>query len=439
MKEIDLTREKLTKIYFSYAVPAVIAACVFSAYSLTDVVFISRVCGDQALSAIEICYPLLCIFSCVSVVVGTGGNVLCGIAVGKRNHDSANSIFTTVTLLISGASLLFLFAICCFTKRFATLLGADDTVIEYVCDYLLYCGIFAPFYMLSGWFFLAVETAGNPGLAMLANIISTLGNIFLDWLFIIVFKWGVSGASLASGISAVSSTMIIFIYFISGKPSLQFGKATFNVRMIGQVLCNGLSEGISSVSTGIVTFIYNIVIMKVAGSAALADFTVALTLINFFGSLMIGASQGISPVVSVNFGARNKQRVKKALHVFIGYGLILSITVCILLTVFYSDITKIFLLEDNALSWYITKAYIPVLFLSPICIVIVSYFTAINNAKMSAILSIVRSLILRTMMVMIMLWIFGIDGVWFAATISELFALTVCCIVYKIYQNKTSY
>ena len=115
MKKVDLKNGKISGIYFSYSVPAVIAACIFSAYSLADSVFVSRMCGPSSLSAVEICYPLLCVFSCVSVVIGTGGNVLCGIAIGKGEQNEANDVFSEVTLLITSVSLIFALTVIAFT------------------------------------------------------------------------------------------------------------------------------------------------------------------------------------------------------------------------------------------------------------------------------------------------------------------------------------
>lgn len=435
MKKVDLKNGKISGIYFSYSVPAVIAACIFSAYSLADSVFVSRMCGPSALSAVEICYPLLCVFSCVSVVIGTGGNVLCGIAIGKGEQNEANDVFSEVTLLITSVSLIFALTVIAFTKRFALILGADGTVIGDVCSYLFWCGCFAPFYMLSGWLFLASETAGKPGLAMISSVVSSLGNILLDWLFVVVLKRGVSGASLASGISAALGAMIPLCYFLFADSTLRFQRVRLNIRRTGHMIYNGLSEGVSAVSTGIIAFIYNIIIMKTAGSSVLADFTVALTLINFFGSLLIGASQGIAPMVSVNFGARNYDRIKKAMKIFIGFGMILSVAVSVFLSAFHNLISNLFKLSDGEMSGYIINAYIPVLVLSPISVIIISYFTAIDKAGTSALLSVARTLILRAIIIFAMLRIFGLNGVWFAAGVSEALSLIINIIAYVLYNK----
>ena len=201
------------------------------------------------------------------------------------------------------------------------------------------------------------------------------------------------------------------------------------------MIYNGLSEGVSAVSTGIIAFIYNIIIMKTAGSSVLADFTVALTLINFFGSLLIGASQGIAPMVSVNFGARNYDRIKKAMKTFIGFGIMLSVAVSVFLSAFHNLISNLFKLSDGEMSGYIINAYIPVLILSPISVILISYFTAIDKAGTSALLSVARTLILRAIIIFAMLRIFGLNGVWFAAGVSEALSLMINIIAY-ILHNK---
>lgn len=428
MKELDLQNEKIPKLFVAYALPAMIGIAFFSLYSLVDSIFVSRFCGAEALSAVELCAPVLSIFSCVSVIVGVGGNTLLGISIGENNSRKAKGIFTLTSCLIFAFSAMFVIAVTLFTKPIALLLGADETVIKYVCNYLSICGYFAPAFLISGFWALCMETIGKPALAMLGQVVTALGNIALDYAFIVRLGIGISGAALASALSAVLAVLIYTFALLKSK--LGFCKFNFDLKLIGKMLYNGLSEGISAVSTGLMAYIYNIIIMKASGSKVLASFSITLTIISFIGSILIGASQGICPIVSVNYGAKKYDRIKQSIKVFITGEVILSVIVSIIFTVLHSGLLSLFHAENATLSWTIGRAYIPSLVFTPISIVIISYFTAINDAKTSAVLSLLRALIIRTMIVVAGYYIFGVNAVWYSAAVSELIVVIICILTY---------
>ncbi len=431
MKELDLQNENTGKLFLAYAVPAIIGVAVFSLYSLVDGIFVSRFCGAQALSAVEICAPVLSVFSCISVVAGVGGNTLIGISIGENNYDEAKSIFSLTSALIFACSAVFVVIVSLLTRQLAVLLGADQTVIDYVCDYLSVCGYFAPAFLISGFWALCMETMGKPVLAMLGETVTAFGNIALDYVLIVKMNMGVKGAALASALSAVLAVIIYAVAIFSKKSSLGFCRFKLDKRLIGQMLYNGLSEGISAVSTGIISYIYNIVIMKASGSKTLASFSITLTIISFLGSVLIGASQGISPIVSVNYGAKKYDRIKQAIKVFLIGELILSVMVSALFVILHSGLIQLFRAENAALSWNIGRAYIPSLILTPINVIIISYFTAINDAKTSALLSLLRALMVRALIVCTGYLLFGINAVWYSAAISELIVMIICICTYQ--------
>ena len=428
MKTHDLEKENIFKLFFVYAIPAMIGICVFSLYSFVDAFFVSNFCGGSALAAVEICAPVLNIFSCFSIVIGVGGNTFVGIEFGKKNNKKACEIFTLSSFLIIIISLIISVLLVVFTQQFAYLLGADESVIDYVCDYLSLCGWFAPFYMLSGFWGLSSETAGKPAFAMFGNVVMALGNIAFDYLFVIVLKLGVFGASFASGISALLSTLIFLIGITRQSSIVKFSKIRFDFSIIRQIVFNGLSDGLTAGSGGIILLIYNTIIIKNGGSETLACFTITLTVVNFIGSIIIGGTQGIHPIVSTNFGAGRPDRIKNTIKVFLGCETVIAIITAIIFIALHSKILSLFGNESNELLWVISKAYVPVFLFTPWCAIIISVFTAVNNAKTSAILSILRSLIIRAIIVVVAYYIFDLIGVWYSCAVSEFISLIICLV-----------
>lgn len=433
MKEFDLKKDNISKLFIGYAVPAMVGICIFSLYTLVDSIFVSRFCGEIALSAVEICAPVLSAFSFISIIIGVGANTLIGIKLGENNNKKASSIFTLATALIIFFALLFILSILLFTEQAAKLLGADETVIAFVCDYLRICGCFAPAFLISGFWSLIMETMGKPLAAMIGNIVTAGGNILLDYIFIVKLQFGIKGAALASGLSALISVLIYFAFIINKNSVIKFSKFKIDLKLILQMLYNGLSDGLSVISMGIISYIYNIIIMKSSGSAVLANFSIALTIMNFIGSVIIGSSQGINPIVSVNFGAKNYNRIKKALRVFICYEIFIAIIVGLLFYVFHTPVINLFATGNTELTWSICKAYFPVLLFTPISVTIISYFTALNDAKTSALLSVLRTLVIRIIVIITALKFFGLNGIWYSAAIAETISLLIC---YSVYEYK---
>lgn len=431
MKEFDLKKDSISKLFIGYAVPAMIGICIFSLYTLVDSIFVSRFCGETALSAVEICAPVLSAFSFISIIIGMGANTLIGIKLGENNNKKASSIFTLATALIFFFALLFIFSILLFTEQAAKLLGADETIIAFVCDYLRICGCFAPAFLISGFWSLSMETMGKPLAVMIGNIVTAGGNIFLDYIFIVKLQFGIKGAAFASGLSALISVLIYFAFIVNKNSVLKFSKFKIGFKLIFHMLYNGLSEGLSVISLGIVSYIYNILIMKAAGSYVLANFSISLTIMNFIGSVIIGASQGVNPIISVNFGAKNYSRIRKTLKVFICYEILIAVMVSILFYLFHNPIINLFAAENAELTWSICKAYFPVLLFTPVSVTIISYFTAVNNAGTSAGLSVFRTLIIRMIVIIAAFKIFDLKGIWYSTAIAELISLLLCCFTYE--------
>lgn len=260
---------------------------------------------------------------------------------------------------------------------------------------------------------------------------SALGNILLDYIFVVKQNLGVKGAAVASGISTVLSVMICLSFLIFKNDKLRFCLPDFDLKLIFKMVYNGSSEGLSAVSMGVISYVYNIFIIKSSDTAHLAGFSVALTVMNFVGSVIIGAAQGINPIVSVNFGAKNYGRVNKAVKIFVFYEVVIALLTDVLICLVHKPLIGLFAIQNEALTWTICKAYLPVLVFTPVSVVIISYFTSVNNAKISAILSLLRIFIIRLVVIVLMNFAFGINGIWFSAAVSEFVSLIICIAVYK--------
>ena len=431
MNNLNLETDKISKLFFAYAIPSIITVGVFSLYSFVDIMFVAKNCSNGALAAVEMCSPVLMLFSCLSVIVGMGSNTLIGISFGIKNSKSASEIFSLSLVICIILGIAFVLLTVLFTNSLAKFLGSNADTLPYMKEYLIVCGVFSPFYIISGLCSECAATVGKPLLSMLGNLSTAILNIILDYLFIVIFKWSVFGAALASGISAAVGCLILFLALIQKNCPLKFCRFSIDWRVIWQILYNGSSEGITVAGGGIISFLYNVIIMKNGGAETLASFTVSLAIINFIGSLLTGAAQGLNPIISTNYGAKNNARIRKTVIVFLMYETLLGIMMSIILIFFKNSFINMFDSAQTDISAHIINAYIPLLILTPCCSVIISFFTSINDAKTSAILSLARTVVIRIIIILLVYFILGINGLWYSAAISEIIAFLICIGTFK--------
>lgn len=434
MDEKKLGTKSIFKLMISYSLPAIVVISAFSVYNITDGIFIGRAVGSNGLAAVSISTPVIILFACISCVVGMGGNTLVGIALGEGNRKKASERFSLATVIMLIIIVFFSVILIVFTQPIARLVGANDEIIDGAAVYLKTTGFFCFSLLLASYLGLSMETAGKPAMAMVGHIAGVVINILLDYIFIMRLGMGVFGAALATGIGSTVSAILLLIIIFMPSTALKFVRVKFDLSIIAKMLYNGMSEGLNALSASITAFLYNIVIMRHVGEAGLAAFAVIQYSFLLISSVMIGAAQGLIPIVSYNYGAKSFLRVNKTLKMF-------SIT-----NVFLATATTIFMLLSR--EWMfalfsegspeltreaikISNYYIATFLFVGLNDIFVAYFTAIADAKSSAILAMVRVLVFKGSFILLLPLLFGTTGIWITTPVSELFALILCLMFVK--------
>lgn len=431
MDEKKLGTQNIIKLMLSYSLPAIVVITAFSVYNIADGIFIGRTVGSDGLAAVSISSPILVLFACISCVVGTGGNALVGIALGEGDRHKASERFSLAAAVMLIFIMIFSILLIIFTRPIAMLIGANDAIIDGATIYLRTTGFFCFAFLLAGYLGLSMETAGKPVVAMVANVIGVTVNLVLDYIFIMKLNMGLFGAALSSGIGATLTCVIFLSVIFMPSTALKFVKTKFDYKIIGLMLYNGMSEGLSAFSASITSLLYNIVIMRRLGETGLAAFAVIQYCFIFISSVMSGASQGISPIISYNFGAKNFKRIKSTLKVFTITNVIIAVGSIIFLLInrgwmfgLFSDGTA----GTEALSYKISNFYAITFLFIGLNDIYIAYFTAIANARTSAGLATVRVLVLKGMFIIILPFIFGSNGIWMTSPLSEFVALVLCSV-----------
>ena len=260
-----------------FTAPTVVMLVFMSLYQMVDGVFVANFVGENALSALNIVYPIPSIVIAVSIMLATGGNAIIARNMGEGEARKAKENFSFIVLVgfLLGVSFLILGVI--FIDPLIRLLGATPAIYPYCYDYLLILILSVPlsvFQMLFQNFFV---TAGKPHLGLVLTILGGVANIVLDYFFIAVCHMGVSGAALATAIGYSIPGISGFLYFaLNRRGTLYFVKPVFRLNVLLHSCANGSSEMVNNLAVAITTFLFNILMLQYAGEPGVAAITIVL-------------------------------------------------------------------------------------------------------------------------------------------------------------------
>lgn len=429
---------------FRFVLPSVIMMLFTSIYGVVDGLFVSNFVGKTAFASINLVMPFLMILGGVGFMVGTGGSALVAKTLGEGNKKDARRYFTMMIILtvILGLTVTVIGMI--FMPQISKLLGAKSEMMD---DCVTYGRIIIGFniaFMLQNVFQSFLVTAEKPKLGLFVTVAAGCTNMVLDALFIAVFKWGVAGAAVATGLSQAVGGIIPLVYFINKKNSslLHTVKTRLEFKPIIKACANGSSELMSNISMSLVSMIYNFQLMRLVGEDGVSAYGVLMYVQFIFVSLSIGYSIGCAPVVGYHYGAGNTDELKSMLKKSITVTALSGVALTVLALVLADTFSKIFVGYDSGLYDLTRHAFSLFAYsflLAGFNIFMSSFFTALNNGAVSAAISFLRTLLFQTSCVLILPIFFGVDGIWWAITVSEVFASIISVIFLFAKRKKYNY
>lgn len=419
------TYEKLIE----FCMPSIFMMLFTSFYVVIDGLFISNFIGKTSFAAVNIIIPFLLMIGGFGFMIGTGGSALVSKTLGEKKIELAGKYFSMLILFaiifgigISIISILFLEDIC-------IILGANRDMMSDCLIYGKVLLIFNVSYMLQNIFQTFLVTAENPKLGLRVTVLAGMANMVLDALFIVGFNWGVFGAALATGISQTVGTVIPLVYFIVSKESiLKLTKTDIKWHVILKSCSNGMSEVMTSISTSVISIVYNLQLLKFAGENGVAAYGAIMYVQFIFISIYLGYDIGTAPIIGYNYGAKNhlelKNMLKKSLVLLFLSGVVLFLAA----QVGTDIISRVFVGYDLELFNMTSKAFR----IFSVSFLIVgfntfssSFFTALNNGFVSAIISFMRTFVFQIVAVLVLPIFYGLSGIWAATIVSEVLAFLV--------------
>mgnify|MGYP004590251813 FL=1 len=433
------TYSKLLRFVF----PSIIMMVFTSIYGVVDGLFVSNFAGKTAFASINLVMPFVMILGGIGFMIGTGGTALVSKVLGEGKKEKANEIFTMMiifTLLLG--TLLSVIGVVSM-PWVAKFLGATE---EMMADCVLYGRIVTGFtvaFMLQNVFQSFLIAAEKPKLGLLATVLAGIANMALDAIFIIVFKWGVAGAAIATGLSQCVGGIFPLIYFLRKNSSLlRLTKTKLEIKPILNACGNGSSELMSNISSSVVSMIYNFQLMKYVGEDGVSAYGVLMYVQFIFVAIYIGYSIGCAPITGYHFGARNHNELKNMLRKSSFLSAVSGVVLTILAILLSSPLAKIFVGYDEELyelTRHAFRLFAYSFLLAGFNIFTSSFFTALNNGAVSAAISLMRTLIFQTSSVLILPIFLGVDGIWWAITVAEFFAFILSLIFLFAKRKKYNY
>ena len=406
-----------------FVLPSIVMMVFTSIYGVVDGLFVSNFAGKTPFAAINLVMPFIMVLGGIGFMIGTGGTALVSKVLGEGEPEKAKRYFTMMILftLLVGA-VLTVFGVT-MMEKVARFLGATDEMLH---DCVLYGRIVISFtaaFMLQNVFQSFLVVAERPRVGLLVVVAAGVANMVLDALFIAVFRWGLAGAALATGIGQCIGGVVPAVYILRQKDlPLRFVPFKFEASPILQACANGSSEFMSNISTSFVSMLYNMQLLRMLGEDGVSAYGVLMYVQLIFIGTAIGYSIGCAPIVSYHYGAGHHDELKNMLKKSLTLMGITGVALTMLALGLAAPLAKIFVGYDEGLLKLTRHAFSIFSFsflLSGLNIFASGFFTALNNGLISAVISFARTLVFQAACVLLLPAMFGVDGIWYATLVAE--------------------
>ena len=410
-----------------FVAPSITMMIFTSIYGVVDGFFVSNYIGKTPFAALNFIMPFIMVLGGTGFMLGTGGSALVAKEMGCGHTERANRIFTMMIAFVVVTGLILTALGVAFIRPIARLMGASESIMA---DCVLYGRVtiaFTTAFMLQNVFQSFLVVAERPRVGLLVVVAAGVANMVLDALFIAVFRWGLAGAALATGIGQCIGGVVPAVYILRQKDlPLRFVPFKFEASPILQACANGSSEFMSNISTSFVSMLYNMQLLRMLGEDGVSAYGVLMYVNMIFQAIYIGYSVGTAPIVSFHYGAGNRGELRGLLRR--SGGLLAVCAVCMLAAgqVLAAPLSRLYVGYDPGLFRMTSHAFSIFSFsflFSGFAIYGSSFFTALNDGLTSAIIAFLRALVFQVGAVLLFPLLWRLDGIWMSIVAAEVMAV----------------
>lgn len=441
--EYILAEAPIKKVFTNYALPSVVSLLFVGIQTVIDGIVVGNFVGADALGGVNIIMPLFSALMVIGLIIGVGCQSIVGISFGQNDKKRAQDALTTGFVALLVTAIILTAIVLVYAKPLISLMGADESLMVHSLDYIKG---FTPFVLSMFILFYSdymLKATGHPKKSMVIMSSTVIINIVLNLFFVIVMKMGTMGVSLGTGISFTIGAIATGFTMFSRKNKIYMTGGSFKWRLLWNAFYNGSSEGVAELSTSLTVLLINITLMKHIGAMGVSAFTI-INYIYFVGILIfLGISDGIIPVLSYNFGAKNYKRLWAVRRYFLVINFLIGLTAFIVMTVWGNSIVSLFIDDANTEILEIAIAgltiYAFAFLINGSNILTTSFFTAMGDAKNSIIVSLSRGIAFVAVGIAIFPAFMGSTGIWISIPFAEIVTLGLSVFILNAAKRRMGY
>ncbi len=415
------------------ALPAMAAMLMVLIYNLADTFFIGQTHDTLQVAAVSLATPVFLMFMAVGTVFGIGGTSVISRAMGEGNTEYAKKVCSFCMWGCVGVGIIMSVCMLLFINPILKLIGASSDTMEYAKIYLTIVVCCGPFVLISNCYSNVIRAEGESGKAMVGQLLGNLLNVVLDPIMILVFKWNIAGAAIATVIGNVCGAGYYILYFLKGKSNLSISVKDFSLKnkVASGVLAIGVPAALGSVLMSVSQIIINSQ-MAEYGDMAIAAMGVAMKVVTITGMVCMGLGQGVQPLLGYCIGAKMWKRFKKSLRFSLIFALGLGIVLTGVCYLFVNQIVSAFLTEPTAFDYAVqfSRILLTTGFLFGVFYVLTNALQAMGAATAALIINISRQGIIFIPALFILKFLIGMTGLVWAQPVADVLSLVIAYILY---------
>ncbi|UPA31488.1 MATE family efflux transporter [Terrisporobacter glycolicus] len=420
--------------FLSYAIPSALANFISSLYTVVDGIFVGQGVGDTALAAVNIVLPFTVVLFGIASMLAVGGGALVSKNVGANNIDKALNIFRQVMKLLLIICIVTTIVCVVFPEQIVRMLGATDNLEPMATEYLRYYAIFCTPNLVGIVLNSFVRNDNRPKLAMFSTIAGAITNVILDYIFIFPLGMGIKGAAIATGLGQIVTVSMLLPHFLRKRGVLSFGNASLNKDTLKEVLNVGFPSFFGQLSFSIIVFLHNIAFSNYMGEIGISTYSIINYITTNIYMVLLGLTFGAQPLISYNFGRKDKHKMLKFYKINVISSLVVSISAAAICYIFGTSVVGIFTTDPKIaeLAYNGIKIACLAYIVGSVNLDTLVYYQAVEIPLFSNLFCVFRAMVFLPICLYVLPKIFGLNGIWASVLISESLTFIVMYIIANV-------
>ena len=422
---MNFLTDKIRPIYFKYLTAAFGGALISSIYGVVDAAMVGQYQGPTGTAALAVVAPVWNIIYSLGLLTGIGGSVLFSTMRGEsaENEKKSNEYFSAAVIGTAVLAVLAWAAVIFLDRQFLTLFGAEETLLPLAQAYLYPIKFVVPSFLFTQLLSAFLRNDGDPALATKAVLFGGVFNVFGDYFFVFTLDMGIMGAGIATAMGSMFSLVIMLTHFFKKKNTLHLEKPARLAAKLRKIGTTGFSTFFIDVAMGILTMIFNRQILRYLGTDALSVYGVIINISTFVQCCAYSIGQAAQPILSMNYGAGEKRRIKEVLTYALGTAAVFGAVWTFAAELIPNGFVRIFMTPTPgilSIAPGIIRRYGISFLLLPFNIFSTYYSQAVMKPSAAFAVSVGRGAILSGILIYLLPVLAGADSIWFAMPITEL-------------------